>query len=38
MKSDYENLVLHGKWHWKVNNKESAEKAFLMYYLHDWMN
>ena len=38
MKSDYENLVLRGKWHWKVNNKESAEKAFLMYYLHDWMN
>ena len=38
MSSDYENLVLQGKWHWKVNNKESAEKAFLMYYLHDWMN
>lgn len=38
MKSDYENLVLQGKWHWKVNNKESAEKAFLMYYLRDWMN
>lgn len=35
MAADYENLVVNGKWHWKVNSRDGAEKAFLMYYLRD---
>ena len=38
MLADYENLVLNGKWYWKVSDKEAAEKAFLLYYLRDWAN
>lgn len=35
MAIDYENLVANGQWHWKVNSRDGAEKAFLMYYLRD---
>lgn len=35
MAIDYENLVVNGVWHWKINSRDGAEKAFLMYYLRD---
>lgn len=38
MLADYEDLVLNGKWYWKVSDKDAAEKAFLLYYLRNWGN
>ena len=35
MLADYEDLVLNGKWYWKVSDKDAAEKAFLLYYLRN---
>lgn len=35
---DYEKQVAAGRWYWKVDSKDGAEKAFLMYYLRDWAN
>ena len=38
MVTDYEKNVANGNWYWKVDSKDGAEKAFLMYYLRDWAN
>ena len=38
MVTDYEKNVANGNWYWKIDSKDGAEKAFLMYYLRDWAN
>lgn len=38
MVMDYEKRVAAVNWYWKVDSKDGAEKAFLMYYLRDWAN
>ena len=32
----YEQLVAHGQWLWRVSSKANAEKDFLLYNINEW--